>query len=290
MKRITACGSPMRAIVAAATLSNRYITDRFLPDKAIDLMDEAASRLRMQIDSKPEELDELDRGIMQLKIEREALKKETDAGSKDRLKRSRRSWPSLQEKADALTAKWQEEKDKLVVGRRTAGAARQGEERTRRRAAPRRFPARRRIALWRHSASSRRKLKATESRRRAPALVDGSGDRRKHRAGRVALDRHSGRPDARRRARKAAADGGRARQARGRPGRGGAAVSNAVRRARAGLQDPNRPIGSFLFLGPDGRRQDRADQGARRNSCSTTSTRSCASTCGNSWRSMRWRG
>ncbi len=98
------------AIVAAATLSNRYITDRFLPDKAIDLMDEASSRLRMQVDSKPEELDELDRRVIQLKIEREALKKETDKASKDRLVALEHELAELEEKAGVMTAKWQEEK------------------------------------------------------------------------------------------------------------------------------------------------------------------------------------
>src|SRR5271165_4963316 len=102
------------ALVAAATLSNRYITDRFLPDKAIDLIDEAAARLRMQIDSKPEELDNLDREIVRLKIEQEALKKEKDAASKDRLKRLEKDLAQLQEQADALTAKWRSEKDKLT--------------------------------------------------------------------------------------------------------------------------------------------------------------------------------
>ena len=101
------------AIVAAATLSNRYIADRFLPDKAIDLIDEAASRLRMQVDSKPEELDEFDRRIIQLKIEQEALKKETDTASKDRLKKLGVELGELQEKSDALTARWKAEKDKL---------------------------------------------------------------------------------------------------------------------------------------------------------------------------------
>ena len=101
------------AIVAAATLSNRYIADRFLPDKAIDLIDEAASRQRMQVDSKPEELDELDRRIIQLKIEQEALKKETDAASKDRLAKLSAELGELQEKSDALTARWRAEKDKL---------------------------------------------------------------------------------------------------------------------------------------------------------------------------------
>jgi ATP-dependent Clp protease ATP-binding subunit ClpB len=100
------------ALVAAATLSNRYITDRFLPDKAIDLMDEAGSRLRMQVDSKPEELDELDRRLIQLKIEREALKKENDAASKDRLARLQKEIAELEEKSGLLTRRWQEEKEK----------------------------------------------------------------------------------------------------------------------------------------------------------------------------------
>ena len=102
------------ALVAAATLSNRYITDRFLPDKAIDLMDEAASRLRMQVDSKPEELDELDRRVIQLKIEREALKKESDAASRERLEKLEKELAELEEKSNAMTAAWHAEKDKLA--------------------------------------------------------------------------------------------------------------------------------------------------------------------------------
>src|ERR1041385_7077858 len=101
------------AIVAAATLSNRYITDRFLPDKAIDLMDEASARLKMQVDSKPEELDNMDREIVRLKIEKEALKKETDAGSKERLKRLEKELVELEEQAAALTSKWKAERGKL---------------------------------------------------------------------------------------------------------------------------------------------------------------------------------
>ena len=101
------------ALVAAATLSNRYIADRFLPDKAIDLMDEAASRLRMQVDSKPEELDEFDRRIIQLKIEQEALKKETDPASRDRLVKLEGELGDLTEKSAELTARWRAEKDKL---------------------------------------------------------------------------------------------------------------------------------------------------------------------------------
>ena len=101
------------AIVAAATLSNRYIADRFLPDKAIDLIDEAASRLRMQVDSKPEELDELDRRIIQLKIEQEALKKETDSASKERLVKLEGELADLEERSSSLTQRWRAEKDKL---------------------------------------------------------------------------------------------------------------------------------------------------------------------------------
>ena len=101
------------ALVAATTLSNRYIADRFLPDKAIDLVDEAAARLKMQVDSKPEELDNLDREIVRLKIEQEALKKEHDAGSKERLKRLEKELAELEERAGALTARWKAERDKL---------------------------------------------------------------------------------------------------------------------------------------------------------------------------------
>src|SRR5207244_10549394 len=102
------------AIVAAATLANRYITDRFLPDKAIDLMDEASSRLRMEVDSKPEAIDELDRKIIQLKIEREALKKETDPASRDRLERLVKELEALEQRSAELTAQWRAEKDKLA--------------------------------------------------------------------------------------------------------------------------------------------------------------------------------
>src|SRR5262249_2427045 len=106
------------ALVTAATLSNRYITDRFLPDKAIDLVDEAASRLRMQVDSKPEELDELDRRIMQLKIDGEASKKEKDTASKDRLQKLEKEIANLEEEANALAQRWQEEKEKLAASQK----------------------------------------------------------------------------------------------------------------------------------------------------------------------------
>ena len=212
------------ALVAAATLSHRYITDRFLPDKAIDLVDEAAARLRMQIDSKPEELDNLDREIVRMKIEQEALKKEKDSASKDRLKRLEKDLASLQEKADALTAKWKSEKDKLSSAadlqnqldkakNDLADAIRRGDYQ--------------RAGELQYSVIPQLegKLKATGDAAAAGAGGErgrrGSGDREPYRAGGVALDRHSGRPHARRRAREAHEDGGRARQARGRPGRGG---------------------------------------------------------------------
>ncbi|MGQ4688935.1 type VI secretion system ATPase TssH, partial [Klebsiella aerogenes] len=105
------------ALVAAAQLSNRYITDRFLPDKAIDLVDEAASRLRMEVDSKPEELDALDRDILQKQIEAEALKKEDDAASKDRLEKLQKDLSELQQKSAEMTAQWQAERDKLEGAR-----------------------------------------------------------------------------------------------------------------------------------------------------------------------------
>ena len=109
----TACASPIRRSSRRRRCRNRYIADRFLPDKAIDLIDEAASRLRMQVDSKPEALDELDRRIIQLKIEREALKKETDAASKDRLARLEKELADLEEQSTALTQRWMAEKEKL---------------------------------------------------------------------------------------------------------------------------------------------------------------------------------
>jgi ATP-dependent Clp protease ATP-binding subunit ClpB len=112
------------ALVAAATLSHRYITDRFLPDKAIDLMDEASSRLRMEVDSKPEELDALDRQILQMQIEAEALKKEDDAASKDRLEKLEKELSDLQQQSAEMTAKWQAERDKLDAARTLQGEAR----------------------------------------------------------------------------------------------------------------------------------------------------------------------
>ena len=206
------------AIVAAATLSNRYITDRFLPDKAIDLMDEAAARLRMQVDSKPEELDELDRQIMQLQIEREALKKETDTASKDRLEKLREGTGGARGEVSDLHPPVAGGEGKARLGLQGEGRAREGAQRAGPGAAQGRLRQGGRTGLFDHS----RSREAAEGRRSPERLEDarGSRDRKPCGPGRVALDRRSGRQDAGRRAREASADGEGSRQARRRPGRG----------------------------------------------------------------------
>jgi len=245
------------ALVAAATLSHRYITDRFLPDKAIDLVDEAAARLRMQIDSKPEELDNLDREIVRLKIEQEALKKERDTASKERLKRLERDLASLQEKADALTAKWKAEKDKLSSAAELqkqidkakydlTDAIRRGDYQ---RAGELQY------SVIPHLEG---KLKSTDAAA-AAAGASGAGMLAEEAvtANHVAqvVSRWTGIPVDR------MLEGEREKLLRmeeqlGKRVVGQAeavqSVATAVRRARAGLQDPNRPIGSFMFLGPTG--------------------------------------
>jgi len=240
------------ALVAAATLSNRYITDRFLPDKAIDLMDEAAARLRMQVDSKPEELDELDRRIIQLKIEREALKKETDQASADRLIRLESDLASLEEEADALTARWQAEKQKLGLA---ADLKKQLDE------------ARNELAIVQRKGEFQRagelaygvipklekelaSAEAQDSQRDSMVQEVVTADNIAH-----VVSRWTGIPVEK------MLEGQKEKLLRMEDelavsvvGQGDAvqAVSRAVRRARAGLQDPNRPIGSFIFLGPTG--------------------------------------
>jgi ATP-dependent Clp protease ATP-binding subunit ClpB len=249
------------ALVAAATLSNRYITDRFLPDKAIDLIDEAAARLRMQVDSKPEELDNLDREIVRLKIEQEALKKERDAGSKDRLKRLEKDLAALQEKSAALTARWKSEKDKLGSARRSCKKQlEKGQERARRRAAPRRLSARRRAAYGasRSSRRSSRRSRPARPRRMVEEAVTAD-----HIA--QVVSRWTGIPvdrmlegEKEKLLKMEDAD----RQARGRPGRGGqGGVDRGAPRARraAGSEPADRLV---HVPGADRRRQDRADQGA----------------------------
>jgi ATP-dependent Clp protease ATP-binding subunit ClpB len=238
------------AIVAAATLSNRYITDRFLPDKAIDLMDEAAARLRMQVDSKPEAVDELDRRIMQLKIEREALKKETDAASQERLGKLVKELTELEERSAELTAQWRAEKDKL------AGAQKLKEQLDHARAE---LDAAQRKGDWSRAGELtygiipelERKLKEAELQG-AHAMLD-EAVTEQHIAGIVS--RWTGIPVDKmltgERDKLLTMEANLRRRVIGQD-EAVIAVSNAVRRARAGLQDPNRPIGSFLFLGPTG--------------------------------------
>ena len=240
------------AIVAAATLSNRYITDRFLPDKAIDLIDEAAARLKMQIDSKPEELDNIDREIVRLKIEQEALKKETDSASKDRLQRLEKELVELEEKGDALTAKWQSERDKLSDAQKVkseleqarqelADAQRRGE-----------FQKAGELAYGRIPELEKR-LKALEESEKAGAVVLEEAVTASHVA--QVVSRWTGIPVDKmlegEREKLLKMEQQLALRVIGQAEAVGA-VSTAVRRSRAGLQDPNRPIGSFMFLGPTG--------------------------------------
>jgi ATP-dependent Clp protease ATP-binding subunit ClpB len=236
------------AIVAAATLSNRYITDRHLPDKAIDLIDEAASRIRMEIDSKPEEIDEVDRKVIQLKIEREALKKETDAASKERLAKVEQEISDLERRSAELTARWRAEKEKLGTVQRLKEQldAARGELET----------AQRRGDLQRAGELLYSVIPALE-KQLAQTPAQGQMLKQEVTTEEVAevVSRWTGIPvdrmlegerekllhmDEKLRERVVGQD------------RAIHAVANAVRRARAGLQDPNRPIGSFLFLGPTG--------------------------------------
>ena len=240
------------AIVAAATLSHRYITDRFLPDKAIDLIDEAGARLKMAIDSKPEELDNIDREIVRRKIEQEALKKETDSASKDRLKRLEKELAELEEKGNALTASWQAERNKLSDAQKIkseleqarqelADAQRRGEYQRAGELAYGRVP------------ELEKKLKTIEESERAGGAVLEEAVTASHVA--QVVSRWTGIPVDR------MLEGEREKLLKMEDqlskrviGQAEAvkAVSTAVRRARAGLQDPNRPIGSFMFLGPTG--------------------------------------
>ncbi len=240
------------ALVAAATLSNRYITDRFLPDKAIDLVDEAASRLRMQVDSKPEALDELDRRIIQLKIEREALKAETDRASKDRLGNLEKEIADLEEKAKELETRWRAEKDKL------AGAQKLKEELDQRRFELEQ--AQRRGDLARAGELAYGVIPELERRVTEIEEAEQSGELMLEEAvtpDHVAqvVSRWTGIPVDRmlegERDKLLRMEDALARRVVGQE-EAVHAVSTAVRRARAGLQDPNRPMGSFMFLGPTG--------------------------------------
>jgi ATP-dependent Clp protease ATP-binding subunit ClpB len=239
------------ALVAAATLSNRYITDRFLPDKAIDLMDEAASRLRMQVDSKPEELDALDRQILQMQIEEEALKLEDDAASLDRLETLQKELSDLQEQSAEMTAQWQAERDKLAgardlkeqldkaraeldIAKREGNLARAGE------------------LSYGVIPGLEKQLAEAEEKEQQGLMVE-EAVRPEQIAG--VVERWTGIPTSK------MLEGEREKLLRMEDdlharviGQNSAvtAVANAVRRARAGLNDENRPLGSFLFLGPTG--------------------------------------
>ena len=240
------------ALVAAATLSNRYISDRFLPDKAIDLVDEAASRLRMAVDSKPEALDELDRRLMQLRIEREALRKESDANSRERLERLEKEIADLGEKSDAMTAAWASEKSRVADAQKLKEQLDQARGEVE--AAQRRGDLARASELIYGTVPDleRRIAGAHDSASPAGGLVNEAVTPEQVAA---VVSRWTGVPVDR------MLEGERAKLLRMEDelrrrvvGQEDALqhVANAVRRARAGLQDPNRPIGSFLFLGPTG--------------------------------------
>ncbi|MBS7809296.1 ATP-dependent chaperone ClpB [Roseococcus pinisoli] len=237
------------ALVAAATLSNRYITDRFLPDKAIDLVDEASSRLRMQVDSKPEELDELDRRVLQLKIEREALKREEDEASKDRLHKLEAELSELEEKSSALTASWEAEKSQVVESQKLKEQLDQA--RTEQDLAERRGDLNKAAEL-RYGTIPGLEKQIAEAGQGGAKLVNEAVTEEGIAA---VVSRWTGVPVDK------MLEGERAKLLRMEDdlrrrvvGQEEAleAVAKAVRRARAGLQDPNRPIGSFLFLGPTG--------------------------------------
>ena len=238
------------AIVAAATLSNRYIADRFLPDKAIDLIDEASSRLRMQVDSKPEELDEVDRRIVQLRIEQEALKKETDAASRDRLKKLETELADAEERSSVITSRWRAEKDKLGAAQKLkeqleaartdlAGAQRRGDYAEAGRLTYGIIPdLEKKLADTEATGSDTLAEEAVTADHIAQVVSRWTG---------VPVDRMlQGERD-----KLLHMEDALARRVIGQA-EAVHAVSTAVRRARAGLQDPNRPIGSFIFLGPTG--------------------------------------
>ena len=239
------------ALVSAATLSNRYITDRFLPDKAIDLVDEASARLRMQVDSKPEELDSIDREIVRLKIEQEALKKESDAGSKERLKRLESELADLESRSDTITAKWKAEKDKL--GQAAEIKTRLDNARNELAQAQRKGEYQRAGELaYGEIPQLEKQLAEIEAKGDDAGMVE-EAVTPDHVA--QVVSRWTGVPVDR------MLEGEREKLLRMEEVLGARvvgqkeaveAVSTAVRRARAGLQDPHRPIGSFMFLGPTG--------------------------------------
>ena len=238
------------ALVAAATLSHRYITDRFLPDKAIDLMDEAASRLRMEVDSKPEELDALDRQILQMQIEAEALRREDDAASRDRLEKLERDLAEVLQRAAAMTAKWQAERDLLEASRNVKGALEQARASLEQAKREGNFAKAGELQYGRIPELEKRLAEAETG-------GDGVMVEEAVRPEQIAevVERWTGIPTTK------MLEGEREKLLKMEEelhkrviGQDAAiaAVANAVRRARAGLNDENRPLGSFLFLGPTG--------------------------------------
>ncbi len=243
------------ALVSAATLSNRYIADRFLPDKAIDLMDESAARLRMAIDSKPEALDELDRRIMQLKIEREALKKETDDASKSRLAKLEGELADLEEEAGALNQRWVSEKSRLAGGQKLKEELDQA--RSQLEIAQRSGDLARAGELAYGVIPDLEKRIADAETHEGEGVVDNVLAEEVVTPSHIAqiVSRWTGIPVDKmlegERDKLLRMEDELARRVIGQQ-EAVAAVSRAVRRSRAGLQDPNRPIGSFIFLGPTG--------------------------------------
>jgi ATP-dependent Clp protease ATP-binding subunit ClpB len=241
------------ALVAAATLSHRYITDRFLPDKAIDLVDEAAARLRMQVDSKPEELDSIDREIIRLRIEQEALRRETDSASKDRLGKLEGELAELEERSTTLTNAWRAEKDKLGEAQRLKGELEQA--RTQLDQAQRQGEFQRAGELaYGIIPALEKKVAELEA---AGGKADGAVVSEAVTPDNIAqiVSRWTGIPVDKmlegERDKLLRMESELAKRVVGQQ-EAVEAVSTAVRRARAGLQDPNRPIGSFMFLGPTG--------------------------------------
>src|SRR5213083_265499 len=244
------------ALVAAATLSHRYIADRFLPDKAIDLVDEAAARLRTEIDSKPEELDEVDRKVMQLEIEREALRKESDPGSRERLGRLEKELADLREQANALRAQWEREKGAIGGLRKLREEIDQTKQEIEK--AERQYDLNK-VAELKYGKLAQLERQLAQEEERLSASEDGGRRLLKERVDEEdiaeVVSRWTGIPVSR------LVEGEREKLVhlaehlhKRVVGQDDAvtAVANAVLRARAGIKDPNRPIGSFIFLGPTG--------------------------------------